>query len=69
MGMFEIEWRKLREFPNYEISGDGEVRNTKTGNIIESYYTHIDVVRLVKNKKRYWRSLEKLLKTTFPENF
>lgn len=69
MGMFEVEWRKIKEFPNYEISANAEVRNKKTGNIIEPYEMHIQVVRLVKDNTRRWRSLEKLMKITFPELF
>ena len=30
-------WLDIKEFPGYEISSDGDVRNSKTGRILKPY--------------------------------
>ena len=31
----KIKWRIIEDFPNYEVSSDGDVRNIKIGNILK----------------------------------
>lgn len=34
----ELEWRVLPEFPKYEITEDGDVRNRETGKPLQEYH-------------------------------
>lgn len=66
--MFEFEWRKLKEFPNYELRADGIIRNINTKRQIMPYLSrNLEVVRLSKHNVRYLRSLNKLIRITYPE--
>ena len=64
------EWRIIAEFPNYEISNNGRVRNIKTGHIkayrisSKGYYEY----KLCKNGKYYFRNLHIMLARAFMKN-
>lgn len=60
-----MEWRKVNEFPNYEVSEDGDVRNIKTKHKLKP--TPDEQVVLRKDNKNNKRSLSKLYYEVFPE--
>jgi RNA polymerase sigma factor (sigma-70 family) len=64
--MADKQWRQVKGFPNYEIANDGEVRNTITKKLLT--INNGDVMLFVDGDK-FHRSLTKLLKTNFPENY
>lgn len=66
----EIEWRPIRGFPQYEISKAGDVRNIKTGHILDFHIFHGEWhVRLYDRSKHSTRikSLSKLIYEAFVE--
>ena len=48
-------WKTIKDFPRYEVSNKGEVRNKKTGRILkQSYnrgYKHFVLLKIVKITK------------------
>ena len=68
-----VEWRKIKDFPNYSVSNYGEVRNDRKNTYMgysfdaKGYYR----VALSKNNKRYARRVHRLVAQAFlpnPEN-
>ena len=60
-------WRSVDGFPNYDVSTDGRVRNSKTGKIMKlkiesSGYIQIG---LYKDKKRSFHRVHRLVSTAF----
>ena len=40
MGEIKVEiWKDIEDFPNYQISNYGRLRNLDTGNIVKPYFT------------------------------
>jgi RNA polymerase sigma factor (sigma-70 family) len=64
--MADKQWRQVKGFVNYEISSDGEVRNTTTNKLLT--ITDNEVVLFIDGDK-FLRRVPKLLKTNFPENY
>lgn len=67
------EWVTIEEFPNYQITKDGKIRNKSTQKIRKNSLGHLGypVVSLRKNGKMYLRTIHILLARTFipnPEN-
>ena len=70
MGNFNFaqsEWREIEGFPKYEINSLGIVRNKITKVQISTQVGHIETVKLVREGRRYLRSVGKLVRTIFPE--
>lgn len=70
MGNFNFaqsEWREIEDFPRYEINSVGIIRKTATKVQVSTQVGHIETVKLVKDGKRYLRSVGKLVRSAFPE--
>ena len=39
-----LDWQAIEDFPNYEVSNDGDVRNIKTGNILKPFNNGIGYI-------------------------
>ena len=62
-----MEWRQIKDFPNYSISDEGQIRNDRTGTIrvltyTEDGYAHVTIV---KDGKTYSPSIHRLVLQTF----
>ena len=57
------EWRQSEEFPNYEISDEGKVRNQKTGRVLKASISEKGYARvsLAENGKTYTRNIHRLV--------
>lgn len=64
------EWKEIEEFPNYQVSKSGEVKNVKTGRILKpatsanGYY----IVSLSDKEKRKTALVHRLVATAFIPN-
>lgn len=63
-------WKTINEFPNYEVSDRGEVRNISRGAVLK---TQLDicgykVLQLYKNNKRWYKRVHRLVAESFVEN-
>lgn len=63
-------WKMIDEFPMYEVSDDGRIRNSVTGHVLSPWkatggYLY---VRLCRNGKEYTKRLHRLVAKTFCEN-
>jgi hypothetical protein len=63
----QTEWVVIEEFPRYEINSLGIIRTRGDHTQIATQVSHIETVKLVKNKQRYMRSVRKLTKIAFPQ--
>jgi len=63
----QSEWVTIQEFPKYEINAVGIIRKRETQVQVATIVSHIETVKLVKNGKRYLRSVRKLTRIAFPE--
>jgi len=72
----EAQWRPLPEFPKYEITPDGDVRNARFGKLLKEHQNPVTGVWAYtlrkemrdgtnKNHTRTWASL---VKSAYPEN-
>lgn len=63
------EWRRIREFPDYEMNSFGFIRNRETRyeSKVQVDENNVHFVRLSRGGKRYRRSEESLMLATFPE--
>lgn len=63
-------WNTISEFPDYEISTEGLIRNKRTGHIKSSYIGKrgYPVVSLQREHKQYLRTVHILLARTFIPN-
>lgn len=62
------EWRVIDEFPTYQVSNEGRVRNLSTGRILrpaEHPRTKLQMVSLRKNLKQYTCNIHRLVATYF----
>lgn len=62
-----MEWRKIKDFPNFSVSDTGEIRNDKTG-IIRKQQTKTDgykIICLYCNGKRYTKNVHRIVLETF----
>ena len=62
-------WVEAWEFPNYEVSNLGRVRNAKTERVLKLGYdaSAYKVVRLYYNKRKYTKRLGRLIWASFNE--
>ena len=62
-------WKEIKDFPLYEVSSLGQVRNKKTGCILKPHLNKgYSIYCLQKEKKSYRKSAHRLLAETFLEN-
>lgn len=63
----EERWVKSKEFPDYEVSNNGRVRNTKTGRIMKTNINTngYETVCLRKNKQQYNCRVHRLIADSF----
>lgn len=63
-------WATVKEFPCYEVSCSGDVRNTKTGRILKAgINTHgYSIVVLYRDKTKNTRTVHRLVMTTLVPN-
>lgn len=40
-GRVLTEWRTIPEFPKYQITPDGDVRNERTGRLVKEHQNHV----------------------------
>lgn len=64
------EWKTYPEFPTYEVSSNGQVRNKKRGNILKSHEDKDGYlgVCLCYDDKKYHRRVNRLVAITFIPN-
>ena len=69
-GISNEEWRNLSEFPNYQVSNIGRVRNSITGRILNLSISNCGyvLVQLRKSKKSFMRNVHRLVALAFIEN-
>lgn len=56
-------WLPIKDFPNYEVSTEGRVRNVKTGKILSLKRNH--QVRLWTNRQCFYKYIARLVLETF----
>jgi len=63
-------WKIIRQFPNYEVSNDGKVRNTKTKKLLKPYVNKggYFAVGLSKDGKIFQRLINRLVAEAFIPN-
>lgn len=62
------EWRTIDEFPTYEVSNEGRVRNLSTGRILrqaEHPRTHLWMVPLQRHVRQHTRNVHRLVAAAF----
>lgn len=61
------EWRKSKQFPNYEGSSEGRIRNSKTGRILKTQINERGYERLTlrRDKKQYSTSVHQVIANAF----
>lgn len=64
------EYRIIKDFPNYEVSNFGNVRNVQTGNILKygSCYGGYYCVKLYKDGNKFMKKVHRLIATSFIQN-
>lgn len=62
-----MTWEKVEGFENYSISEDGDVRNDTTMKLLKQHTNNKGyfMVNLWRNNKGYWKTVHRLLATTF----
>jgi NUMOD4 motif len=62
-----IEWRNLREFPNYAINQYGRVRNIQTGRVLKNTVNSHGIIKvgLRRDGQQQWRSVAFLVAQNF----
>lgn len=65
-----MEWKKITQYPDYEISQIGDVKNIKTGRILKARLNRNQYkqIGLFKNKKQYTIEIHRLVALTFVPN-
>jgi hypothetical protein len=65
-----MQWRIIEEFPNYEVSEYGDVRNIKRGSLVTPHYLGdgYPSLQLYKNGKRWFRRVPRLVAIAFVPN-
>ena len=69
-GISNEEWRNISEFPNYQVSNIGRVRNSITGRINNLYSNKVGYIFVTfrKNKRGFSCFVHRLVATAFIEN-
>lgn len=63
-----MEWRQIQDFPNYEASVSGKIRNKTTQKELCGCCSHGYIrVILRKDGKNYYRLRSRIIASTFPE--
>jgi len=68
-------WRTIPEFPKYQITPDGDVRNRRTGKLVKEYENRTtgayaySLVKALPNgtTRNYTRNYASLLRQAYPE--
>ena len=62
-----VEWRIIDEFPDYEVSDEGQVRNISTQQMLGIFDNGNGVLQVVltKNKKKWARAVHRLVANAF----
>jgi hypothetical protein len=65
----EVQYKKIENYENYEISELGIIRNVKTKHILKPCLnsTNYYVVNLFKDRKSYNVTVTSVLRSTYPE--
>ena len=65
----QVEWRQIREFPNYSVSNSGYVRNDDTGRIMAASVNQHGVVHvgLMRGPRQHKKSLALIVAEAFVE--
>jgi hypothetical protein len=64
-------WLPCREFPDYEVSSEGRIRNIYTGRILKTNINDkgYEIVCLRKDGKQYTRKIHRLVADAFHEQY
>lgn len=64
------EWRKIKNFQNYEISDSGDVRSLKTGKVMRPFESNSGYlsVRLFDESRHHTRYIHRLVAENFLDN-
>ena len=59
----EKRWRKIKDHENYEVSDEGDVRNSKTGKILSHSIDeqNDDIVFMYEGSAKYKRKVSRLV--------
>ena len=65
-----LRWRTIEEYPNYEVSDCGEVKNTTTGKLLSPYKNKRGYLKvcLYKDGKKKYLSVHRLVASAFVTN-
>lgn len=65
-----VEWRKIHDYENYEVSESGDIRNSKTGRILKqgTHRQGYSLVWLSNAGKRHGKSVHRLVAEAFIPN-
>lgn len=67
MEFYRETWRPIYNFPNYAMNQDGDIKNVRTGLIVNlTMQDGRSYVQLFRNGRRYKRSWRRLVETTYP---
>lgn len=69
--MREERWLSCREFPAYEVSNTGKIRNAKTGRILKTYINEkgYETVTLRKNNRQQNIKVHRIVADAFCEQY
>lgn len=65
-----MEWKLIKDVPNYEVSENGDIRNIVTGLMLKHKIDRYGypVINLTYNNKRYYTSIHRLVAKEFLDN-
>lgn len=66
----KLRWKVIEEYPNYEVSDGGEVKNTTTGKLLSPYRNQRGYLKvcLYKDGKKKYLSVHRLVANAFVTN-
>ena len=65
------QWKVIEDFPTYEISNHGRIRNRKTGRILKTNINDkgYEIVCIRKDNRQYTKKIHKLVADAFCEKY